>query len=129
MSMQLLGSLSTRCREVADDSQVVMDAIGVRLNMEPPDALTVNEAALDRLIESMVANPSQFTSAALRLFTTYQSTGSPYSEAVADELHKLCQLLELSTPLIEKQWPRISLWLWGPRSADAIRFLTRACKP
>lgn len=128
VSLKLLGSLSTRCPEVNANCHPVLDAIDLRLSMEPAAALIVSEAVLDDLIKSMVENPSQYMEAAQRLFSTYKTTDSSYSAAVADELHKLCQLMELSTPLIETQWPRISLWLWGPRAADVTKYLTRACE-
>jgi hypothetical protein len=128
VSMKLLGSLSTRCPEVTASCHPVLDAIDVRLRMEPADGLSVNETALGHLIESMVENPKQYVEAAQRLFSKYKTTGSPYSAAVADELHKLFQLMELSTPLVEKQWPRISLWLWGPRASNVTKYLTHACE-
>lgn len=128
VSMQLLGSLATRCPEVAASCPPVLDAVDVRLNMEPADGLIVNEAALGRLIESMIENPRQFMEAAQRRFSKYKTTGSPYSAAIADEMHKLRRLMELSKPLIETQWPRISLWLWGSRSSDVGKYLSRACE-
>ena len=105
-----------------------MAAIDGRLSLEPANALIVNEAAVSNLMEGMVANPGQFMKAAHRQLSTCQSPGSQYEEAVADELRKLSQLMELSTPWIERKWPRIKAWLWGPRSSEVIRYLTRACE-
>lgn len=128
VSMQLLGSLSTRCSEIADSCAPLLTAVDSRLSKEPIDAFVINEAAVRHVVQIMIGDPGRFVSHAQNLFVAYESTGSPYTDSVAHELHNMHQLLELSSPLIDEQWPRIKCWLWGTRSSEVTKFLTRACE-
>jgi hypothetical protein len=84
--------------------------------------------AVRRLNEFLVANPQSMLSHVQQLFSDYRSTGTPYSDAVAAELSKFNDVLELTPKLIDRQWARITRWLCGPRSLEATRFLARACE-
>jgi hypothetical protein len=128
VSMQLLGSLATRCSEIADSCVPLLTAVDVRLSEEPRDALIVNEAAIRHVVQIMIDDPRRFLSHAQNRFVEYESTGSPYSDAVADELRNLHQILGLSSPLLDERWPRITCWLWGTRASEVTKFLTRACE-
>ncbi|MFT5322856.1 MAG: hypothetical protein ACI8P0_000697, partial [Planctomycetaceae bacterium] len=124
----LLGSLATRCSEIADGSVPLLAAVDARLSREPRDALVVNEAAVRHVVQAMVDHPRRFVSHAQNRFVAYESTGSLYSDSVAHELRNMHQLLELSSPLLDERWPRITCWLWGTRESDVTKFLTRACE-
>lgn len=124
----LLGSLATRCREISENSALLLKPIDFRLSQEPERALIITSDSLRSIARQMADDPIRFLEHARSLFTSYESAGDPYSLAVAEELSNLNDNLELSRPLIDQKWPLISSWLWGPRSADVIRYLTRACE-
>ena len=128
VSMKLLGSLATRCSEIKDNCTPLLAAVDARLRMEPRDALIVNEDAVRHIVQIMIDDPGRFTNHAQARFAAFESTGSRYSDAVTVELQNLNQSLELCSLLIDERWSRISSWLWGPRSAEVIRYLTRACE-
>lgn len=126
VSMKLLGSLATRCPEIADNSAPLLSAVDARLSGEPRDALVINETAIRHQV--MIDDPRRFVNHAQNLFVAYESTGSSYSDSVADELRNLHQLLELSLPLLDERWSKITCWLWGPRSEEVVKYLTHACE-
>lgn len=128
VSMKLLGSLATRCSEITDNCTPLLAAVDARLRMEPRDALIVNEDAVRHIVQIMIDDPGRFINHAQARFAAFESTGSRYSDAVTVELQNLNQSMELCSLLIDERWPRISSWLWGPRSAEVIRYLTRACE-
>jgi len=128
VSMQLLGSLATRYTEIADNCAPLLAAVDARMSGEPRDAMVVNAAAIRHVVQIMIDDPRRFVSHAQPLFVAYESTGSPYSDSVADELRNLNQLLELSLPLLDESWSRVTCWLWGPRASDVTEHLTHACE-
>lgn len=128
ISMKLIGNLGTRCSEIADSGVPLLAAVDARLSMEPRDAMVVNEAAIRHVVQAMVDDPRRFVIHAQNRFVAYESTGSSYSDSVAHELRNMRQLLELSSLLIDEQWPRIKCWLCGTRASEVAKFLTRACE-
>lgn len=127
-SMQLLGSLATRCSEISDSCAPLLAAVDARLNQEPRDAQIVNRDAVRRIVQIMADDPGRLINHVQTLFARFEPTDSPYSDAVAVELQNLNQGMELCSSLINEQWPRISSWLWGMRASDVARYLTRACE-
>ena len=127
-SMQLLGSLATRCSEIADSCAPLLAAVDARLNQEPEDALIVNDDAVRRIVQIMVDDPERFIDHVQTLFARFEPTGSSYSDAVAVELQNVNQSMELCSLLIDEQWPTVSSWLWGTREPEVNKFLTRACE-
>ena len=126
-STRLIASLATRCPTIRENSHAVLLAIDARLRLEPADSLVFDSVALAQLDEAAFANPKDVLGHAQELFRDYQSTSTPYSEAVADELRNLLHLMELTPNLIDQQWSRVSRWLWGPDAQKARNHLTRAC--
>jgi DNA-binding IclR family transcriptional regulator len=126
--MSLTGTLAVRCREIGDNCGPVLRAIRERQETESANLMMFNDVATLRIEQFMIANPHDVVSHARRLFSAYQTTGSFYSVMVDEELQKLCQLMELMPELIDRQWARTSLWLWGPRSDEVRKHLTRACE-
>jgi hypothetical protein len=127
-STRLIASLATRCPTIRENSHAVLLAIDARLRLEPADSLVFDSVALAQLDEAAFANPKDVLGHAQELFRDYQSTSTPYSEAVADELRNLLHLMELTPNLIDQQWSRVSRWLWGPDAQKARNHLTRACE-
>ena len=127
-SIRLIASLATRCDVIGANRRSLIRAIDVRQTMEPAGSCVLNDDGLKLLDDYMLANPNDVVVHSQRLFSAYLTTESSYSDAVADELRNLNQVLELVPELIEKQWPRVSAWLWGPRCFEVRRTLTRACE-
>jgi predicted sugar kinase len=96
--------------------------------MESAGGRIINEAALLKLINFMISSPTEFVRQAKELFARYESASTQYSRAVADELARLLELMELLPALVEEHWDRIRLWLFGSRRIEAERFLARACE-
>lgn len=128
VTMKLAGSLATRCPEVATHSGSLLQAVDVRLRMERSEGLIINEAAILKLINFMISAPTEFVRQAKQLFARYESSTTPYGTAVADELAKLIEVMELLPALVEEHWDRIRPWLFGTRRVEAGRFLARACE-
>jgi hypothetical protein len=126
--MKLSASLASRCTEIGERCLPLLEAIDARQQMEPADSLIIIESAIRRIEAVMIEHPNDLVSHTKRLFSAYESNGTAYSEAVSDELRKYCQFMELMPSLIKRQWPTVSVWLWGPRSSEVIRQLTRACE-
>ncbi|MFT5328414.1 MAG: hypothetical protein ACI8P0_006327 [Planctomycetaceae bacterium] len=127
-SMMMMGGLATRCSEIFDNCAPLLSAVDARLSEEPRDALVINETAIRHIVQIMIDDPRRFVNHALNLFVAYESTGSPYTDSVANELRNLHQILELSSPLLDERWPRVTCWLWGTRSVEVVKYLTRACE-
>lgn len=128
VTMKLSGSLATRCPEVAKHSSSLLQAVDVRQSMESADGLIINEAPLLKLINFMISTPPECVRQAKELFARYESAPTPYGRAVADELVKLIEIMELLPALVEEHWDTIKPWLFGPRRREAERFLARACE-
>ena len=128
VTMKLAGCLATRCPEVATNSSSLLQAVDVRQSMESAGGRIINEAALLKLINFMISSPTEFVRQAKELFARYESASTQYSRAVADELARLLELMELLPALVEEHWDRIRLWLFGSRRIEAERFLARACE-
>ena len=128
VTMKLSGCLATRCPEVAANSSSLLQAVDVRQSMESAGGRIINEAALLKLINFMISSPTEFVRQAKELFARYESASTQYSRAVADELARLLELMELLPALVEEHWDRIRLWLFGSRRIEAERFLARACE-
>lgn len=128
VTMKLAGSLATRCPEVAKHSRALLKAVDVRRSMESAGGLIINEATFLKLSNFMISAPTEFVRQSKELVARYESGPTPYGTAVADELAKLIEFMELLPALVEEHWGRISRWLFGPRRIEAERFLARACE-
>ena len=127
VAMTATGILATRCHQIGQCCSPLLQAIRNRQELEPTDALVFEDDAVRRLNEFLVANPQSMLSHVQQLFSDYRSTGTPYSDAVAAELSKFNDVLELTPKLIDRQWAQTTRWLHGPRSVEVTRFLARAC--
>ena len=128
VTMKLSGCLATRCPEVATNSSSLLQAVDVRLGMEQSKGLVINEKAILKPINFMISAPAELMRQAKELIAGYESAPTPYGSAVADELNKLIELMELLPALVEEHWDRVRPWLFGPRRIEAERFLARACE-
>lgn len=127
-SMMLVASLATRCREIGERSGTLLQAISDRQGIEPVGSLIFDADAVSHMNVFLEGSPEVVVTHSQNLFSGYQLAGSAYSKAVAVELRNFNQVLELTQELIDKQWPRITAWLWGPRASEVGRFLARACE-
>jgi hypothetical protein len=128
VTLTIAGRLATRCPEIRENCGPLIQAIDVRQNMEPADSMLINAEAIERIEDYMIANSTDMVRFSQGLFSNYQTSANPYSDAVADELEKLSKLMRLLPNLIDLQWSRITSWLHGPRRIEAGRFLARACE-
>ena len=127
-TMKLAGCLATRCPQIKRHSRALLNAIDVRLGLEPLNGMMINEDAVRNMTHFMVSDPAEFLRQARTLFAGYESASTPYGNAVANEFAKLIDFMELLAEFVVEHWDRIRPWLFGPRQREAERFLARACK-